>query len=610
MTTTETPWGTPGQAGRATRTGDAEDRAEVARDGYGRYLLPFLDGRRPPAGQGFTRVSTTKSELSNQTGIRKWEKGLIADGFGARADLVAQAAEARKLPEGDARKQALRAVADTAFVAAGGKDRSGKGTALHEITEKLNRGDTDVVIPDEWRQHVDLYMKLLADHDITVLPEYLERQVLCRYNHAGTFDNIVRWYNPETQEYELVIADLKTGRSLELAWLEILMQLWFYATAYAYWTTTKLIWSTDDLNDPKRKIIDVEGFYTPMPPELRTDRALIFHVPLDGTAELFVLDLSGVHRFVEAALESRRGNAESKFKVRSAGRIEPAAFTAPASFPGQVTAAEAAELAAGNPPIGGGQPVTTWASPAALAAWGTPSTPPAAAVEPEPLGNTLVTPSMVAEQAKAGTAVAAKVLTEPTHDPVTGRKKRTCGICHESGHQRKNCPQNPDSPKYDPSAAAQAGAEPPPADPAAQAYAPEPEPPTVAELAATVGTPEVMATAQETAPYCLQLGHTVCQWTAGPDGKYVCSVTGKPSRAVWENRAGNGPVSTVPASEPEPPAEWGAPGRTNAQDIAEATTPQAVLVLRAAALEAGTWTDADEAAGHAKYWALSPVVTL
>ena len=233
------PFGIPSDSGRATRTGDAEDRAKVPRDQYDRYLMPHLDGTKPAKNKGFTRVSTTKSALSNTFGIQQWSKRKVIDGIGKDPTLVAAAMRASAMPDGKDKEKALAAVAEAAFVVGGGKERAGLGTGFHELTEDRNRGDLDTATMDpKWLPELTAYETMLAENNIQVLPEFLERQVLCPYNDAGTLDNIVRWWNPDTEEWELVVADLKTGRSLDLGWLEILIQLWMYANAYAMWTTT------------------------------------------------------------------------------------------------------------------------------------------------------------------------------------------------------------------------------------------------------------------------------------------------------------------------------------------------------------------------------------
>lgn len=310
------PFATPGET--AGRYGDAEQRAEVPRDQWDRYRIPRLDGTMPPANQGFTRVSTIKDAILNKRGVERWKNRMVARGLTLRPDLLKAATEAVR----DDDTKALGAVVESAYAAGGGKDRAGLGTVVHDTTERKNKGE-EVHVPEEYTKDFDAYYRLLAENHVRVLPEFMERVVLCPYNSAGTFDNIVEWFDKDggeldddgkpVGEWQLLIADLKTGRDLSLGWLEILIQLWLYANAYG--------------------VLDLEtNTYTPMPREVRKDRAMIIHVPMSGgAAELFILDLSGVEQYVQAAVVARRGNTEAKHKVRSVGRVTPAPFVVPGS---------------------------------------------------------------------------------------------------------------------------------------------------------------------------------------------------------------------------------------------------------------------------------------
>jgi len=703
---------TPGPSPRDyVPRGDAEARAKVPRDQWDRYLMPFPDGTKPAKNKGLTRVSTLKSGLSNQTGIKVWTGQKIVEGLGQDTQLVEDAMRAATIIDPEDRKRALRKVADRAFVAGGGKDRSGKGTEFHEVTENLNRSglrDAEMVNPDDsLKPDLGAYYQMLSDNDVQILPDMLERQVLCPYNSAGTFDNMVRWWNPDTEEWELCIADLKTGRSLELGWLEILMQLWSYANAYALWTTTKVITASDGT------ITDVQGYYEPMPLELRKDKALIFHVPLDGTATLYVLDLSGVERYVAAAVEAKRANAEAKHKVRKVATVTPAAFVQPddpglmgSSFVGNTVTFTPAQVgnAVAEGIMHGRVQVATTATTEAFH-------------QPEPDGpwapvrqDTTITGAefvingptptpdqvaqavkaaermTVAEQTLARAAEAAGVTvkvdgrqitehpmfqggqtqfqaeraadtvtrvaaasnpndedaedgvpysrqgltprqissadnrsdgTPPSGlDPVTGRKKRTCGHCRKPGHTQKNCPENPASDKFQ----GDVGETSPP--PAAQAYVPpgehgpalgtEPLTGAEREADALLAQPENrlaiaveaagygLATAEDRRllaeqPWCALPPPHAHEWTSthpAAPGQWVCSVSGKPSEQSYRNPGSN----QVAVGTIAPPA-WTAPSDTIDYAavvlgrIDAANTQAELLRLRADAIEAGHWVE-------------------
>ncbi len=629
------PFGVPSDSGRATRMGDAEDRAEVPRDQWDRYLLHHLDGTKPAANKGFTRVSTTKSALSNTFGIQDWAKRRVIEGIGKDETLVQEAIRASRMPDGPDKEKALRRVASAGFDLGGGKERSGLGTEFHELTEAFNRGE-DVGDP-KWDAELDAYTAMLYENNIRIRPEYLERQVLCPYNNAGTFDNIVEWWNPDTEEWELVVGDLKTGRSLDLGWLEIEMQLWLYANAYGLWTTTNIV-----RNDPKDpdKITDVEGFYEPMPLELRRDKALIFHVPLDGTATLYVIDLSGVDTYVEAAVTAKRANAEAKNKVRRISTYRPAAFVA--QDPLNAAVASTVEPAM-KKAFGVGSPASQ--------GWPAPEQP--QVVDPNVVTRAMATPDQQAQVDKAAERLTkvdemaraagrndgdvpedsptsdASVTTPPVtieRDPVTGRKKRTCGFCHKPGHTQKTCPENPASAKYQ---KPELKVVPEPAG--------EPAPGSRCNCLGDddwhpIGTGGCLlppGSAPETAiglPYCT-LPHDH-QWTSqhsDAPGQWVCSTSGKPGKQAYEAGAtaltnepptygapdyAVGDSVTVAGIEFTKHSEgptWAAPPDMVLWGIKQAKTQTDVLLVRGQAIQEGTWNDVvHDPSAKARYIALTP----
>jgi hypothetical protein len=599
------PFGVPSDSGRAIRTGDSEDRAEVPRDQWGRYRMPHQDGSRPAANKGFTRVSTTKAALSNTIGIQKWSGRRIVEGIALDPAVTDAARTAAAMPEGKEKEQAFGRIAESAFKIGGGKERSGLGTEFHELAELKWRGELNYEAVDpKWNADLAALDQLLTEHDVTPLPQFLERQVLCPYNQAGTFDLMARVWNPLTEEYELLMGDVKTGRSLDLGWLEILIQLWNYANAYALWTTTKIV-----RGDPKdaTKITDIEGFYEDMPRELRTDKAFILHVPLDGTATLYFLDLSGIERWVRAAVEAKRANAEATTKITMAGQVKPDAFLSNWAERGQLPAVAQNTLDLANVP---NPPISVLAD---------------AITQGLTIETHTRTPQMLADAAKADErrAVAAQVLGQvaadtgqtveqladaidpPSYaqgapelspgrsvpapvverDPVTGRKKRTCGHCHKPGHTQKNCPENPASAKYAGTVRTTQDADGVPVVIAVPAGDPAPENncncqqdddwhpyvhgmcnpagPRAADQADGDDAPAPPVEDRSGQPFCT-LSHA-CQWTSSHQaapGQWVCSVSGKPGRAAWER--GQTAVTQEAPFYGAPQAEHGIPSAPGA----------------------------------------------
>jgi len=577
----EDDFGVPGTLTSGHDYVPAEGRAgvQMALDQWNRYRIPSADGVQPAANKGRTRVSTIAKVGSDETLLQDRAERLIVAGLGANPALNAQAMKAAAMSEGKAQKAELRRVAALAFEAAGGNEKRDRGTAFHELTDAINRGQ-DVTIPDELKPEIDAYYEALEKYDLQVIPKLMERVVLCPYDTGGAFDNIMRRWNPDTESYELVIVDLKTGQTLEFSWLSFLIQLWMYANAYFMYVTDDLV--TDD----KGKVISVRGHIEEMPLELRRDRAILIRCPLDGTAEVLELDLSGVDRYAAASVELKRGNAEAKYKYRSLGVVRPAAFTTPSivtpeGFQDQVTGTVT--------PFAKGAQVKTDTDPTDHIVLHSPP-------GPVPTTDQLTQQAKAVERLAKVTNIGSVVdkQTAPTHDPVTGRKKRTCGHCHKPGHTQKNCPDNPASAKYNPyphaggSALvepatpgavdspgqqwAEGGGQPEPTrvtspegtygpngpdgpwDPEAQAQGysiaqDPPEPvlvPTGEPYDAMVISPEgppprdveqAKTDALLNAPYCVpNVVHPktgACQWTAS-GSQWVCSISGKPGKVAWE----------------------------------------------------------------------------
>lgn len=610
---TTDPFATPGQqvpnAGRDA--GDAEDRAPVPRDQWDRYLIPQIDGSKPAANKGFTRVSTIKAAILNKRGIERWKNRVVARGLSQRPDLMKALAVAVR----DDDEKAIGAVVAQAYTAGGGKDRSGLGTVVHDATERINRGEQDVMVPEEYRVDVDAYYQLLTENSVRVLPEFMERVVLCPYNSAGTFDNLVEWFDKDggdlddegnpTGEWQLLIADLKTGRNLEPGWLEILIQLWLYANAYG--------------------VLDIETMtYTPLPREVRKDRAMIIHVPMaGGVAELFVLDISGVEQYVQAAVTARRGNNEAKLKVRSIGKVEPAPFVLAPTLTG-------ADPSSGAPltnVMDYAAPAGTVPDPPQPSGWKPEVAPPPQtpqqvadaetfaqrmaqvqrtgdyagelAIPPTGMsqggheaGTTLV------DSREVGTVVTPAVLNGEGKPlaPLAGPGKKGCSVCRRTGHRKgsKICLGILDPAATSKEAAAGRVSEEVPAEEAAQL-----EPPTddggkeataraeLAEEQRTGSGPDPFAVPASTAigtPYCDVAQHRSQGWTAGPDGTaWVCPVDGRPSRESYERTQAD-PI---------------------AAEIEACVDPADVLAVRARVIGTSKWTSTYDEQARLKHQSLS-----
>jgi hypothetical protein len=196
-----------------------EPPPDVKRDQYGRYLIPHPDTGKL---QAWTRVTTFAKTVADMYNIDLYHSRLVAKGMAMRPDLYAEASAAH-IDD----KKTLDRLCELAMEAAGKSAKARLGTALHAFTEKADRGEKQVV-PAPWDADVKAYATCLSEHQVEVLPEYIEATVVVpKYGVAGTLDRLVRVVGSP----EILVGDLKTGHSVQWAWLEIACQLFLYSQA-------------------------------------------------------------------------------------------------------------------------------------------------------------------------------------------------------------------------------------------------------------------------------------------------------------------------------------------------------------------------------------------
>jgi hypothetical protein len=270
------PFGQPEKAPAKTYVDDLP--SEVARDGYGRYLLPDPTGKKTKA-VPFTRATTFAKSISDTFALSEWAQRMGAKGLAQNPDLLMRVATL----DLDRDKREINTVFDEAKNRAGAKTAANLGTALHAFSEQVDRGQSPT-IPEPYDKDIEAYTALLDAHGLEIVDEYIERIVLEEtYEIAGTFDRIVRAGRDieivmptgevvKIEAGELVVLDLKTGRDLSYGWNEIAIQLAIYANArYIY-------------NRPENKL--------DLMPIVRTDVALVLHLPVGkATATMYALDI-------------------------------------------------------------------------------------------------------------------------------------------------------------------------------------------------------------------------------------------------------------------------------------------------------------------------------
>jgi hypothetical protein len=294
-------------------------KSDIPVDGHNRYKIPRYPASGPidfpTEGSGmlvpWTRVSTILDTHEDKEGIFKWTKRLVVKGLGAREDLYALAA-ATRLED----KSTLLRVANQAFDYAKGQAASNLGSALHGFLERWVEGDPTLVIPSQWRGDIGAVMAAFQAANIRLRPD-LQEMVVVRPDLkdgdagglAGRFDLVVEMLNPETGEWELIVADYKTGSDpLAYGSWKIQQQLGLYGTGWAVWDGTH---------------------WHPMP-AIRRDKILMVHVlPGQASVQIHVgsVDPQVLEDDLAAAYRTRRRRKEAKKAWRPLVTVEDGALT-------------------------------------------------------------------------------------------------------------------------------------------------------------------------------------------------------------------------------------------------------------------------------------------
>lgn len=260
------------------------------RDRYGRYRIPDPDTGKI---RSWTRATTIAKTLDDPTNLTRWAKRMTAIGVATRPSIAAGIAANRD------NKTELDRLVEQALEAAGANERRELGTALHHLSEQVDRGDTTPGdVPQPWQADIAAYHRALTDRSLTVNPRWVEVVVLNRpLEIAGTFDRLL-----VDHQGQLVVADLKTGGYL--SWLSFAMQFAIYATA------THIYNPADNTIEPM--------------PEVRQDHALLIHLPAgEARCRIEPLSVPIGYEQVLMALEVRRSRALDKEPAVKADTWQP-----------------------------------------------------------------------------------------------------------------------------------------------------------------------------------------------------------------------------------------------------------------------------------------------
>jgi hypothetical protein len=210
---------------------------EIPRDRYGRPMIQQPGNTKRVA---YRRTTTFVSCLEDTYNLQNWKMRRVAYGMGQRKDLVLAAAASD--PD-DKRK--LNEIAENALEAAESSAAATTGTALHALTERIDRGQALGVIPAEYEADIAAYQAATQNIEWLGIESF---RVYDRWQVAGTADRIGK-----DQHGRIRIYDIKTG-SIDYPH-KMAMQLAMYARSLPYDIATDKRGNPEDALDLNRGVI-------------------------------------------------------------------------------------------------------------------------------------------------------------------------------------------------------------------------------------------------------------------------------------------------------------------------------------------------------------------
>ncbi len=257
---------------------------DFRRDRWGRPLIvPTDNGKAIP----YTRFSSAAKTVEEHWNLEMWARRNVAYGMSHDASLVARVLAVGGNPGSwdMAAKNVVNKVHEDAQQVAQAHKAADIGSAVHLLTERMDRGET--VVGGPYQADLDAYQAALDAAGLTCRPEWVECRMVCDdLQMAGTTDRIL------TGRSDHLISDLKTGPSVTYGGLGWSAQLAGAAHGHLYDVTT-------DQRLPTPRIDKTTG--------------IIIHLPAgQGTCTLYEIDLVAGYRAAQLANEIRAVRKESK----------------------------------------------------------------------------------------------------------------------------------------------------------------------------------------------------------------------------------------------------------------------------------------------------------
>ncbi|MFG3223244.1 hypothetical protein ACGF07_00465 [Kitasatospora sp. NPDC048194] len=279
---------------------------EVPRDGHGRPLVVPKAGGKPRA---LTRTTTFIDCIEDKSALTAWGKRMTLVGAARRPSLLTGLQDLD--PGSREGKAALDRAAEHAVQAAGANDRREKGTHLHALSERVDRGEElPPGTPACDLADMAAYKMATADFGVVAVEQFV---VVDELGAGGTFDRMLSYSGPGPDGGHvegLFIGDLKTG-SVEYGGVKMAAQLAVYSRGELYDHTLFAVDSRDRqaLAAWKKSAVPAAlaaAAYAPIP-AVSQDWGVIIHLPA-GRAEcrLYWADLRLGWEAARLALDVRR----------------------------------------------------------------------------------------------------------------------------------------------------------------------------------------------------------------------------------------------------------------------------------------------------------------
>lgn len=232
----------------------------------------------PPKGGAFyTRTTTFIDALDDKSAIGDWKVRKVLEGLALDSRLYdsLNGVDDWESAEG---KKSLKAVADQAHKVAGGNNRAELGDVIHQLTEDYDNGKDMGILPPDVQGDLDAWISATEGMEPVGVELFLVNDGM---KYAGTADRFMRITSERWAEAlglqvgDVVVADLKTGKSVDFARGKYGLQLAAYANAKIY--------------DPitfKRSEIEFDG------QSVDLKKGVIFHLPVgSGVCYAYSVDL-------------------------------------------------------------------------------------------------------------------------------------------------------------------------------------------------------------------------------------------------------------------------------------------------------------------------------